>query len=298
MIHQRIRKSLPLVLGRRTACRSVLSLILLVVIMGLPAFSVAQQACQPNGDVDRSGSVIAADALLAFQQALGLAQLTACQQTIANVFPHPAAPDTNITASDALCIFQKALSLPSCLDAPPSANQPPVVDAGPAQSVVEGDVVVLSGTARDPDGTIASYEWTQTGGATLSLTGADAATAVFVAPEVNATETLIFRLSVRDDDGAQASDEVRVTVQSLEQAIEEALEQLIAEAAEAAFIEHISGPIVQAKCVNCHVAGGLSGHTRLVLVVHQTPPITRRATCKFSRIFLLQWQTRVVGCSF
>ena len=37
-------------------------------------------------------------------------------------------------------------------------------------------------------------------------------------------------------------------------------------AAEAEFGEHISGPIVQSICVNCHVQGGPSGHTRLVLV--------------------------------
>ena len=36
--------------------------------------------------------------------------------------------------------------------------------------------------------------------------------------------------------------------------------------AEEVFHNHISGPVVQAKCVNCHVAGGLSGNTRLVFV--------------------------------
>ena len=41
--------------------------------------------------------------------------------------------------------------------------------------------------------------------------------------------------------------------------------------AEAAFQDHISQPIVQSKCVNCHVAGGLSGHTRLVLVRSPEP---------------------------
>ena len=35
--------------------------------------------------------------------------------------------------------------------------------------------------------------------------------------------------------------------------------------AEAVFQDHISQPIVQSKCVNCHVQGGVSGHTRLVL---------------------------------
>ena len=36
--------------------------------------------------------------------------------------------------------------------------------------------------------------------------------------------------------------------------------------AEQVFHDHISDPVVQAKCVNCHVQGGVSGHTRLVLV--------------------------------
>ena len=84
--------------------------------MGLPALSNAQQTCQPDGDVDQSGSITAADALLVLQQALNLSLLNTCQLNIADVFPQPATPDGSITASDALCIFQKALGLPSCLD--------------------------------------------------------------------------------------------------------------------------------------------------------------------------------------
>ena len=45
-----------------------------------------------------------------------MSQLNTCQLNIADVFPQPTTPDGNITASDALCIFQKALGLPSCLD--------------------------------------------------------------------------------------------------------------------------------------------------------------------------------------
>ena len=37
------------------------------------------------------------------------------------------------------------------------------------------------------------------------------------------------------------------------------------------FLNHISGPVVQAKCVNCHVAGGLSGHTRLIFQPSSNP---------------------------
>ena len=37
------------------------------------------------------------------------------------------------------------------------------------------------------------------------------------------------------------------------------------------FLNHISGPIIQAKCVNCHVEGGVSGHTRLILHPSSNP---------------------------
>ena len=245
---QRLRRFLP--------CLTLLAL----VVLGLPAHSDAQPTCLPDGDVDQNGSVTAADALLVFQQALGLAQLDTCQQSIADVFPQPATPDGSITASDALCIFQKALSLPSCLDTLPSSNQPPVVDAGPDQSVDAGVMVFLSGTASDPDGTIASYaNGRRPAARTVSLTGSDAATAVFVAPDVQVDETLTFRLTVTDDAGAQAGDEVRVTARPAMGPVDEA-------SAAEVFGQHISGPIVQTKCVNCHVQGGASGNTRLVFV--------------------------------
>ena len=265
MTIQRLWSFLPSVLGQHTVRRFVTSLALLaLIIMGLPALSGAQQTCQSDGDVDQNGSVTAADALLVFQQALSLAQLNDCQRSIADVFPLPTSPDGSITASDALCIFQKALSLPSCLDALTSPNQPPVVDAGPDQPADAGVMVFLSGTGSDPDGVIASYAWTQTGGTAVSLTGADAATAVFVAPDVSVEETLTFRLTVSDNTGAQASDEVQVTVRPLVGTVDP-------DTAAEVFRQDISAQIVQTKCVTCHVANGASGHTRLVFVDSDTP---------------------------
>ena len=127
MTIQRLWRFLPSALCQRTAYRSATSLVcLLLMVTSLPAFSAAQQVCQPDGDVDQNGSVTAADALLAFQQALSLAPLSMCQLSIANVFPLPTRPDGIITASDALCIFQKALGLPSCLDTLPPSNQEPL----------------------------------------------------------------------------------------------------------------------------------------------------------------------------
>ena len=210
MMIQRPRRFLPIVLARR----SIPSLLLLaLMVMSLPALSGAQQACLPDGDVDRNGSVTAADALLAFQQALSLVQLDTCQLTIADVFPQPAAPDGNITASDALCIFQKALRLPSCLPDAPPPNQPPVANAGFDQIVDENTVVTLSGSGSDADGTIARYAWVQTSGAAVGLSGADSQNANFTAPEVGADVDLVFQLTVTDDGGADsAPDTVTITV--------------------------------------------------------------------------------------
>ena len=158
---ERLPKFLPFLPAPRPIDRCVPCLIILIALaLGMPAPSSAQPACLPDGDVDHNGAVTAADALLVFQQALGLAQLDACQRTIADVFPQPAGPDGAITASDALCVFRKALSLPSCLDTLPAANQPPVANAGADQSVDTGVMVFLSGTGNDPDGSIASHAWT------------------------------------------------------------------------------------------------------------------------------------------
>ena len=43
------------------------------------------------------------------------------------------------------------------------------------------------------------------------------------------------------------------------------------ESAAGVFAEHVSAPIVQAKCVACHVQGGVSGNTRLVFVPAADP---------------------------
>ena len=91
-------------------------------------------------------------------------------------------------------------------------NKPPIVNAGADQSVDAGVIVALSGTARDPDGSIASYLWEQTGGTMSVLSGTTSATAMFTAPDVSVDETLTFRLTVTDNDGAEATDEVMIVV--------------------------------------------------------------------------------------
>jgi hypothetical protein len=95
-----------------------------------------------------------------------------------------------------------------------AANQPPVADAGPDQTVDEGQSVVLSGSnSRDMDDGIASMQWRQIQGPTVTLNGATQAEATFTAPNVDEQgASLVFELTVTDYSGAQSSDTCIVNV--------------------------------------------------------------------------------------
>mgnify|MGYP000026376429 CR=1 FL=1 len=97
--------------------------------------------------------------------------------------------------------------------APAPANRAPAAAAGPDLTADEGATIAISGAASvDPDGALTAFEWVQTGGSPVVLRNATGATAVFDAPLVAADATLRFRLTVTDNDGATASDEIDVTV--------------------------------------------------------------------------------------
>ena len=91
-------------------------------------------------------------------------------------------------------------------------NRPPLVSAGPAQTVMSADRVVLAGSADDEDGTIASLLWRQTGGPGVPLSGVNLETPTFVAPETAEAVTLSFELTATDDGGASATAATRVNV--------------------------------------------------------------------------------------
>ena len=94
-------------------------------------------------------------------------------------------------------------------------NTPPTVNAGADQSVNAGASVSLPGSGTDADGDTLSYVWTQTDGTpSVTLSGANTATAAFTAPNVTADTRLTFTLTVSDGKGGTASDSVDVTVKA------------------------------------------------------------------------------------
>jgi subtilisin family serine protease len=87
----------------------------------------------------------------------------------------------------------------------------PLAIAGPDQVVLPNTDVTLDGSAsQDLDGTIVSYEWTQTAGEPVDLIGSDGPVATFTAPADSGT--LTFQLTVTDNEGQVSSDTVDVIV--------------------------------------------------------------------------------------
>lgn len=94
----------------------------------------------------------------------------------------------------------------------PPPNQVPTANAGPNRTVQQGDSVSITGSASDPDGTIVGWSWTRISGTAVSLSGAKTPTVQFTAP--NSAGDIRLRLTVTDDHGATASDDVIITVEA------------------------------------------------------------------------------------
>jgi len=96
----------------------------------------------------------------------------------------------------------------------PPDNLPPSANAGPDQTVDENQTVVLNGSnSTDPDDGIASYQWTQTGGPSITLSDAGGIQPTFIAPDVGPEgAALTFELMVIDYSGSQSTDMCVVNV--------------------------------------------------------------------------------------
>jgi serine protease len=90
------------------------------------------------------------------------------------------------------------------------ANQAPeVVATVNPECVSPGDLVTLSAACVDSDGSVASLQWTQIGGAPVTLNGANTDTATFTAP---AAGPLAFEVACTDNDGLTAFAAVTVDI--------------------------------------------------------------------------------------
>ncbi|AOW76270.1 hypothetical protein A3Q34_04985 [Colwellia sp. PAMC 20917] len=93
-----------------------------------------------------------------------------------------------------------------------NVNILPSVDAGADQSAFLNDEIMLNGIGSDTDGSITQYRWIQTGGTSVTLANSDTASTSFTPSNLTTDETLVFQLTVIDNDGGEASDPVSVTV--------------------------------------------------------------------------------------
>jgi dienelactone hydrolase len=90
------------------------------------------------------------------------------------------------------------------------SNIPPVVSTGPDRVLtLPNNSIFIEGKASDRDGKVVSYQWTKTYGGRVSLSG-DRTSRVRI---YNLTEgPYIFRLTVKDNDGAVKHDYFKITV--------------------------------------------------------------------------------------
>ena len=92
------------------------------------------------------------------------------------------------------------------------ANNPPTANAGIDISILEPDnTTTLNGSVNDTDGTIAAYNWTKLSGPS----GAVIVSPSSLSTVINGLDTpgiYVYRLTVTDDDGATATDDVQITV--------------------------------------------------------------------------------------
>ena len=94
-------------------------------------------------------------------------------------------------------------------------NSLPTVDAGDDQTVNEDISVALTASASDSDGTIATYQWSQTSGDSVTLNDESTQSASFTAPTLpdgTNSQLFEFEVTVTDNDGAVTTDTLAITV--------------------------------------------------------------------------------------
>jgi hypothetical protein len=98
-------------------------------------------------------------------------------------------------------------------------NDPPTANAGTDQMVLEKSTVTLDGSnSSDPEDGIASYQWKQVAGQSVTFSDPTDDQPTFEAPSFDDSgdKPLVFELIVTDDGGLQSSDSTTVSVSNFE----------------------------------------------------------------------------------
>ena len=94
-------------------------------------------------------------------------------------------------------------------------NVAPIVDAGSDQTALEGQTVMLNGTATDADGDSLTYLWSHNSSLAIQLANSTSPSTTFAAPAVDADTAVTFTLTV-DDGTTTATDSFEVTVTDIQ----------------------------------------------------------------------------------
>ncbi len=96
---------------------------------------------------------------------------------------------------------------------PSLENVAPVANAGINQTVMEQSQVTLNGAnSSDSDGTLTRFLWIQTQGTSVDLSDASATSPTFNSPNISEDESLIFELTVTDNQDVTHTDWVSIHV--------------------------------------------------------------------------------------
>ncbi|PZR16619.1 MAG: histidine kinase [Archangium gephyra] len=99
-----------------------------------------------------------------------------------------------------------------------AANRRPVVSGLNDVTENERVALTLTATGMDPDADALTWQWRQTGGPTVTFTGATTDTITFTTPDVSSDTVLSFSVTAKDADDEPATATVKVTVKNVNRA--------------------------------------------------------------------------------